>query len=68
MCNVQFFFQLNFLNAQVILAQKNYDGHAIFLMLKMGNDPNNQASSVSWLSVNTNALELTVKRKANHIF
>ena len=33
----------------------------------MGNDPNNQASSVSWLPVNPNTLELAVQKKANLI-
>ena len=31
-----------------------------FLMLKMGDDPNNQVSLVSWLPVNPNATELAV--------
>ena len=39
-----------------------------FLTLKIGDDPNNQAPSVSWLPVNPNALELAVIRKANLIF
>ena len=39
-----------------------------FLMLKMGGNPNNQASSVSWLPVNPNELELAVLRKAHFIF
>ena len=39
-----------------------------FLMLKMGDDPNNQASSISWLPVNPNAPELVVLRKDNLIF
>ena len=37
-------------------------------MLKMGDDLNNQASSVSWLPVNLSALELAVLKKANLIF
>ena len=32
--------------------------------LKIGGNPNNQASSVSWLPVNPNAPELTVLREA----
>ena len=39
-----------------------------FLMLKIVDDPNNQASSVSWLPVNPNALKLAVLRKADLIF
>ena len=39
-----------------------------FLMLKMGDDRNNQASSVNWLPVNPSAPELAVLRKANLIF
>ena len=38
-----------------------------FLTLKIGDDPNNQPSSVIWLLVNHNALELTVQKKANLI-
>ena len=34
-----------------------------FLMLKMGDDPNNQVSLVSWLPVNPNATELAVPGK-----
>ena len=34
-----------------------------FLMLKMGDDPNNQVSLVSWLQVNPNVPELAVPRK-----
>ena len=44
------FFHLKYLNAQGILAPKFYNSHTIFLqflMLKMGDDLNNQASSVS---------------------
>ena len=33
----------------------------------MGNDPNNQASSISWLLVNPSTLELAVQKKANLI-
>ena len=65
------FFHLNFLNTRKILVQKIYNAHAIlinFLALKIGEDPNNQASSVSWLLVNPSALELAVLRKANLIF
>ena len=59
----------NLLTAQVILAQRLYYAHATFcLMLKTDDDPSNQASSVSWLPVNSNALELAVLRKANLIF
>ena len=39
-----------------------------FLTFKMDDDLNNQASSVSWLLVNPNALELAVLRKANLTF
>ena len=41
---------------------------ASFPMLKMGDDPSSQASSVSWLPVNPSTLELAVLRKANLIF
>ena len=34
----------------------------------MGDNPNNQGFSVSWLLVNPNALELAVLREANVIF
>ena len=60
------FFPLNFLNAWGILAQKIYNALAIFCQfcaLKIGDDPNNQVSSVSWLPVNPNKLELAVQRK-----
>ena len=65
------FFHLNFLNARGILAQKIYNAHKFFvnfLTLKIGDNPNNQASSVSWLPVNPKALELAVLRKAYLIF
>ena len=39
-----------------------------FPMLKMGDNPNKQASLVSWLLVNPSAPELAVLRKANLIF
>ena len=39
-----------------------------FLTFKMGDDPNKQASLVSWLPVNPSAPELAVLRKANIIF
>ena len=62
------FFDLNFLNAQGILAPKIYNAHTIFLALKMRNDPNNQALWISWLLVNPNPLELAVLRKAGLTF
>ena len=64
-------FHLNFLNARGILAPKLYKAHAIFHQfsdVKTGNDPNHEASSVSWLPVNSIALELALLRKANLIF
>ena len=36
-------------------------------MLKMGDNPNNQVSSVSWLVVNPNALELAILRKLSYL-
>ena len=66
------FFDLNFLNAQGILAQKIYIMRTlffvIFLVLKMRDDPNNLGLSVSWLPVNPNPLELAVLRKADLTF
>ena len=41
---------------------------ANFLTLKMGGDPNNQASSVSWLPANPNTPVLAILRKANLVF
>ena len=66
------FFHLNFLNAGGSLAQKIYNVHAIFHQFSdikndPSDDPNNQPSSVIWLLVNHNALELTVQKKANLI-
>ena len=40
----------------------------IFLTLKMQNDPNSQASLVSWFPVSPNTLKLATLRKANLIF
>ena len=51
------FFHVNFLNARGILIH--------FLTLKMGDDPNNQVSLVSWLPGNPNALELAVVTKGS---
>ena len=39
-----------------------------FLMLKMGDDPNSQASLVIWFPVGPNALELAILWKADLIF
>ena len=50
---------------------KLYKAHAIFHQfsdVKTGNDPNHEASSVSWLPVNSIALALALLRKANLIF
>ena len=65
------FFHLNFVSVGSFLAQKLYNAHIIFchfFTLKMGNDPKNQASSVSSLLVNPIALELAVLRIDNIIF
>ena len=65
------FFHLNLPNVRGILAQKSILCLLFFvnfLSLKMGDEPNNQAFSVSWLLVNPNALELALLREANRIF
>ena len=60
------FFIKFILNVRGILAQKIYNIHAIFRqfsdVLNTGN-PNNQASSVSWLPVNPNALKCRIYKK-----
>ena len=61
-------FHLYFRIAWDILAQRIYNAHAIFCqfsVVKDGGPSNNQASSVSWLPVNPNTLELAVLKKAN---
>ena len=65
------FFYLNFLNVRGTLAQKIYNTHAIFRQccdVIKGDDPNNQSYSISWLPMNSKALELVVQRKAYLIF
>ena len=65
------FFQQNFLIARGILVQKSIMRALFFanlMTLKMVDDPNNQASLVSWLPLNPNAAELAVLRKVNLIF
>ena len=69
MCSA--FFHLNFLSVQGILAQKIEDPHATFCQfsdVKNRNNPNSQASLVSWFMVSPSALELAVQRKDNLIF
>ena len=39
-----------------------------FFDVKMGDNPNNQTSSVNWLLMNPNVLKLAVLGKANFIF
>ena len=64
------FFNLNFINVQNIFAQKiSKNVHAIFCQFSdiknEGQSQNNQASSVSRLLLNPNALKLAVLGKAN---
>ena len=57
------FFNQNFLNARGILAQRIYNARAIFCQfcdVKDTDDPNSQASSVSWFPVSPKAPELIV--------
>ena len=52
-------------------SQKNINYHVIFHQffdVKMGDNPNNQTSSVNWLLMNPNVLKLAVLGKANFIF
>ena len=60
------FFTKFFLNVRGISAQKIYNMHIDFLTLQIGDNPNNQAFSVSWLPVNINALELLFLEKNIH--